>query len=67
MVEDVKCECGEANMLHGRCCGCGRVRPSSEKLLKEIGEAAANLCGIKKELQRAIRLETEDAHEAHLR
>ncbi len=60
MHQIVKCECGESMMQHGRCCGCLRVRPSSQKLAAEITRLQMEIGKIKAEIVKAKSLESVD-------
>jgi len=57
MYQVIKCECGEKEIQDGRCCGCGRVRPSSSEIIKRIEKLQDNTVEELKRLERALKLE----------
>ena len=59
-MQIVYCECGDRDILDGRCIKCKRVRPSSQEIFKQIDKNQKDLIKLLDELKQAIKLENED-------
>jgi len=60
MYQIIYCECGERDILEGRCAKCGKVRPSSQEFKESIEKCTRDLAELKKNLKKARRLEKEN-------
>lgn len=62
MHQVVRCKCGATEMLNGRCCGCERVRPSSEEMGERLEQLKKEVKQAIEDSAQAIRLEVADSN-----